>query len=209
MAPIPVWQNFNLTPLFITINSVNFKHHMAKKPVTTSSLSPKRVADSKTVMTELIMPNDTNPMSHLMGGYLMRWMDIVSAICAGKHCESHVVTAAVDHISFQNPIYLGDVITLEASVTRAFNTSVEIYVEVFANNIKGQQPRRCNHAYFTFVALDDKKKNPVPVPPVLPLSNEEQQLYDSAARRRELRLILSGRIKPKDATLLRQFFTEL
>jgi acyl-CoA hydrolase len=120
-----------------------------------------------------------------------------------------VVTAAVDHISFQNPIYLGDVITLEASVTRAFNTSVEIYVEVFANNIKGQLPRRCNHAYFTFVALDDKKKNPIHVPPVLPLSNEEQQLYDSAARRRELRLILSGRIKPKEATLLRQFFTDL
>ncbi|MBL7807115.1 MAG: acyl-CoA thioesterase [Saprospiraceae bacterium] len=182
---------------------------MAKATSKTSNLTPKKVADSKTVMTELIMPNDTNPMSHLMGGYLMRWMDIVSAICAGKHCESHVVTAAVDHISFQNPIYLGDVITLEASVTRAFNTSVEIYVEVFANNIKGQQPRRCNHAYFTFVALDDKKKNPVQVPPVLPLSNEEQQLFDSAARRRELRLILSGRIKPKDATLLRQFFTDL
>ncbi len=177
-----------------------------KKP---NSLPAKKVSDSKTVMTELIMPNDTNPMNHLMGGYLMRWMDIASAICAGKHCESYVVTAAVDHISFTNPIFLGDVITLEASVTRAFNTSLEIFVEVFANDIKGQKPRRCNHAYFTFVALDDKKKNPVPVPPVLPLSNEEQQLYEGAARRRELRLILSGRIKPKDATLLRQYFTDI
>lgn len=125
-------------------------------------------------MTELIMPNDTNAMGNLMGGYLMRWMDICCAVCAGKHCESHVVTAAVDHISFQNPIRLGDVITLEACVTRAFTTSVEIFVEVFANDIKGQQPRRCNHAYFTFVALDDKKKTPVAVPPVLPLSSEEQ-----------------------------------
>ncbi len=88
-------------------------------------------------MTELIMPNDTNPMGNLMGGYLMRWMDIASAICAGRHCEAQVVTAAVDHISFQNPIRLGDVITLEASVTRAFNTSVEVYVEVFASDIKG------------------------------------------------------------------------
>jgi len=176
---------------------------------TNTGLPAKKVAESHTVMTELIMPNDTNPMNQLMGGYLMRWMDIASAICAGKHCESHVVTAAVDHISFQNPIFLGDVITLEASVTRAFNSSLEIYVEVFANDIKGQNPRRCNHAYFTFVALDDKKKNPVPVPPVLPLSSEEQQLYDSAARRRELRLILSGRIKAKDATLLRQYFTEI
>ncbi len=184
---------------------------MAKttKTTTKETLAPKKVSESKTVMTELIMPNDTNPMSHLMGGYLMRWMDIVCAICAGKHCEAHVVTAAVDHISFQSPIFLGDVITLEASVTRAFNTSVEIYVQVFANDIKGQQPRRCNHAYFTFVALDDKKKNPVPIPHVLPLSSEEQQLYEGAARRRELRLILSGRIKAKDATLLRQYFTDI
>jgi acyl-CoA hydrolase len=178
---------------------------MSKK----ATLNAKKVSDSRTVMTELIMPNDTNPMGNLMGGYLMRWMDIVCAICAGKHCESHVVTAAVDHISFQNPIHLGDVITLEAVVTRAFNTSVEVYVEVFANDIKGQQPRRCNHAYFTFVALDDKKKNPVPVPPVLPLSSEEQQLFESAARRRELRLVLSKRIKPKEATELRKFFADL
>ncbi|HNL38449.1 MAG TPA: acyl-CoA thioesterase, partial [Saprospiraceae bacterium] len=94
------------------------------------NLNAKKVAESRTVMTEMIMPNDTNPMGNLMGGYLMRWMDIVAAICAGKHCEAHVVTAAVDHISFQNPILLGDVITLEACVTRAFHSSVEIYVEV-------------------------------------------------------------------------------
>jgi acyl-CoA hydrolase len=173
------------------------------------TINPKKVADSRTVMTELIMPNDTNPMGNLMGGYLMRWMDIVCAICAGKHCEAHVVTAAVDHISFQNPIHLGDVITLEASVTRAFNTSVEVYVEVFANNIKGQLPRRCNHAYFTFVALDDQKKKPIAVPPVLPLSNEEQNLYDSAARRREMRLVLSGRMKTKEAVEIRKLFAEL
>lgn len=173
------------------------------------ALAPKKVIESRTVMTEMIMPNDTNPMGNLMGGYLMRWMDIVAAICAGKHCEAHVVTAAVDHISFQNPIHLGDVITLEASVTRAFNSSVEIYVEVFANDIKGQNPRRCNHAYFSFVALDDKRKNPIPVPPVLPLSSEEQQLYESAARRRELRLVLAGRIKAKEAAELRRFFADI
>jgi acyl-CoA hydrolase len=175
----------------------------------TGQLPPKKVADSRTVMTEIIMPNDTNAMGNLMGGYLMRWMDIVTAICAGKHCEAHVVTAAVDNISFQKPIFLGDVITLEASVTRAFNTSVEIYVEVYANNIKGQNPRRCNHAYFTFVALDDDRKTPIPVPEVIPLSNEEQQLFESAARRRELRLILAGRIKPKDANELRLFFADI
>lgn len=173
------------------------------------NLSPKKVEESRTVMTEMIMPNDTNPMGNLMGGYLMRWMDIVAAICAGKHCQAHVVTAAVDHISFQNPILLGDVITLEAKVTRAFNSSVEIYVEVFANDIKGQNPRRCNHAYFSFVALDDKRKNPIPVPPVLPLSSEEQNLYESAARRREIRLVLAGRIKAKEATEIRKFFNDM
>jgi acyl-CoA hydrolase len=136
-------------------------------------------------------------------------MDIVCAICAGKHCEAHVVTAAVDHISFQNPIRLGDVITLEATVTRAFTTSVEVFVEVYANDIKGQQPRRCNHAYFTFVALDDQKRVPVAIAPVLPLSNEEQNLYESALRRREMRLILAGRMKAKDATEIRKFFSDL
>ena len=202
------------TPLSTLINPFINPHQPSQPPLSIflmpkQTLTPKKVSESRTVMTELIMPNDTNPMGNLMGGYLMRWMDIVSAICAGKHCEAHVVTAAVDHISFQNPISLGDVITLEASVTRAFNTSVEIYVEVFASNMKGQQPRRCNHAYFSFVALDDKKKNPIAVPPVIPLSSEEQQLYEGAARRRELRLILSGRIKPKDATEVRKFFADL
>ncbi|MCB0524970.1 MAG: acyl-CoA thioesterase, partial [Saprospiraceae bacterium] len=104
---------------------------------------------------------------------------------------------------------LGDVIILEASVTRAFNTSVEIYVEVFASDIKGHKSRRCNHAYFTFVALDDNKRNPIPVPAVIPLSNEEQQQYEGAIRRRELRLILAGRMKPKDATEVRKFFADL
>lgn len=157
----------------------------------------------------MIMPNDTNPMGNLMGGYLMRWMDIAAAVCAGRHCNAHVVTAAVDHISFQNPIHLGDIITLEASVTRAFNTSVEVYVEVFSGDIKGGNMRRCNHAYFTFVGLDDEKRQPRHVPPVLPLSQDEQQLYESAARRREMRLILSGRIKPKDATEIRKLFSDL
>lgn len=92
------------------------------------SLKPKKVADSKAVMTEMVMPNDTNPMGNLMGGNLLRWMDIASGICAGRHCERHVVTASVDHVSFQKPISNGDVVTLEATVTRAFRTSVEIYM---------------------------------------------------------------------------------
>ncbi len=172
----------------------------------TEKSEAKKIADSKTIMTEMIMPNDTNPIGNLMGGNLLRWMDIAGGICAGKHCESHVVTASVDHVSFQKPIRLGDVITIKAVVSRAFNTSVEVYVEVFAANVKGKDNRRCNHAYFTFVGIDDETKKPCQVPPVLALTREEQQLYDGALRRRELRLLLSGRIKPENAKEIKAFF---
>ncbi|NRB63133.1 MAG: acyl-CoA thioesterase [Saprospiraceae bacterium] len=168
----------------------------------------KKVVESYSVMTEMVMPNDTNPMGNLMGGNLLRWMDIISGICAGKHCGANVVTASVDHVSFQRPIRLGDVVTLEASVTRAFSTSVEVYVEVFAANIKGAEARRCNHAYYTFVALDENNRKPISVAPVIPLTEIQQQRFDSAPRRREVRLILSGRMKPADATLLRDYLNE-
>ncbi len=170
-------------------------------------MKPKKVSESTTTMTEMVMPNDTNPLGNLMGGNLMRWMDVVGGICAGKHCEAHVVTASVDHVSFHKPIPLGEIVTLNAQVTRAFNTSVEIFVEVFATNIKGGNPRKCNHAYFTFVALDDETKKPVPVPPVIPLTNVEEQLFESAARRREVRLVLSGRMKPEQASEIRALFS--
>lgn len=167
---------------------------------------PKQVGASETIMTEMIMPNDTNPIGDLMGGNLMRWMDIAGGICAGKHCESHVVTASVDHVSFTKPIKVGDVITIRASVTRAFKTSVEIFVEVSASDIKGQDPRLCNSAYFTFVALDNVTRKKSLVPPVIPVTREEQKQFDSALRRRELRLILSGRMTPDEAIHLKSLF---
>lgn len=169
----------------------------------------KKISNSATIMTEMIMPNDANPLGNLMGGNLMRWMDIVAGICAGKHCEAHVVTASVDHVSFQKPIHIGDVITLKAKVTRAFNTSVEIFVEVYAENIKGHDSRKSNHAYFTFVALDDEKKKPKPVPAVIALSSDEIALFEGALRRREMRLVLSGRMKPEDAVEIKDFFADL
>ncbi|MCH2083970.1 MAG: acyl-CoA thioesterase [Saprospiraceae bacterium] len=169
-------------------------------------LKPKKVNESKTTMTEMVMPNDTNPMGNLMGGNLLRWMDIIGGICAGKHCERHVVTASVDNVSFTKPIRLGDVVTLEATVTRAFRTSVEIYVEVFASDIKGGNSRRSNHAYYTFVGLDEENGKPIPVPAVIPLTEIEQQRFEGAQRRREVRLILSGRMRPEDATDLKALF---
>lgn len=99
-----------------------------------SKPEPRPVSYSRTTMTELVMPNDANPMGNLMGGYLMRWMDIAGSICAARHCGSHTVTASVDNVSFAKPIHVGDVITIKASVTRAFNTSVEVYLEVFTTS---------------------------------------------------------------------------
>ncbi len=171
-------------------------------------MKEKKVSESKTIMTEMIMPNDTNPLGNLMGGNLLRWMDIAGGICAGKHCEAHIVTVSVDHVSFEKPIHVGDVITLEASITRAFNTSVEVNVEVFAADIKGGANRRCNNAYFTFVAVNDETKKPVPVPQLLPLTRTEQTLFEGAARRRELRLILNGRLKPSEANEIKTYFAE-
>ena len=165
----------------------------------------KKISESKTIMTEMVMPNDTNPMGNLMGGTLMRWMDIVGGVCAGKHCEAHVVTASVDHVSFQKPIRVGDVVTLEAMVTRAFNTSVELFVEVFVHDTKGLNPRRSNHAFLTFVALDEINGIPQKVPPVVPLTEAEQERYEGALRRREVRLVLGGRMKPEEAVHVKNF----
>lgn len=169
-------------------------------------MQAKRVSESFTVMTEMIMPNDTNPLGNLMGGNLMRWMDIAGGICAGRHTNRDVVTVSVDHVSFQKPIHIGDVITLQASVTRAFSTSVEIFVEVFAAGIKGDNPRKCNDAYLTFVALNAETMKPCEVPPVLALTGEEQERYNGALRRRELRLVLGGRMKVEDATNIKALF---
>ena len=171
-----------------------------------SNLKAKKVVESKTVWTEFIMPNDANPLGNLMGGNLLRKMDLAAAICAGKHSEHYVVTASVDHVSFRKSIPIGDVITIECSVTRAFNSSFEIFCEVFASNPKGQNTRKCNDAYFTFVALDDDKIHKMAVPPVLPLTAEEQKRYDGALRRRQLRLILAGRMKPEEADELKSLF---
>lgn len=170
----------------------------------TRNVKAKKVKESRTTMTEMVMPNDTNPLGNLMGGNLMRWMDIVGSICAAKHSESYVVTVSVDHVSFKRPIHVGDVVTLNANITRSFNTSMEVYVEVFASDIKGGNPRKCNHAYLTFVAMSDDHK-PIPVPEVIALTTEQEKLYDGAARRRELRLILGNKIPAKDAKLLKEY----
>jgi acyl-CoA hydrolase len=169
------------------------------------SRKKKTPSESATLMTELVLPNDTNTLNNLMGGRLMQWMDIVSAIAGQKHCNSIVVTASVDNISFRSPIQLGNVVTLRAKVTRAFNSSVEIRIDVDAENIPEGKKVASNSAYFTFVAVD-KNGQPVEIPEVVPETSEEVEAYNGALRRRQLRLILSGRMKPHEANELKSIF---
>lgn len=170
---------------------------MAKKKKTPS--------ESFISMTELVLPNDTNTLNNLMGGRLMHWMDIVSAIAAQKHSNRIVVTASVDNISFKHPIQLGNVVTLKAKVTRAFNSSMEVRIDVDAEDIPASRKVESNSAYFTFVAVDQSGR-PIDVPEVEPETEEEKELYNGALRRRQLRLILSGRMKPTEANELKSIF---
>jgi acyl-CoA hydrolase len=165
----------------------------------------KTPSDSSVVMTELVLPNDTNVFGNLMGGRLMYWMDIAAALAALKHCAMPTVTASVDNISFENPIKLGNVVHIEAKVSRAFNTSMEIHIRVWGEDPIQQNRYRSNEAYYTFVALDMTGK-PNKVPEVRPVTEEEKKLFDGALRRRQLRLILGGKMKPGDATELKALF---
>jgi len=156
-------------------------------------------------MTELVLPNDTNVFGNLMGGRLMYWMDIAAALSAMKHCGSPVVTASVDNISFENPIRLSNVVHIEAKVTRAFHTSMEVHLKVWGEDPIQQYKYKSNEAFFTFVALDPNGK-PRPAPQVVPEPGEETERYQAALRRRQVRLILGGKMNPEDAGELKSIF---
>ncbi|HEX5154882.1 MAG TPA: acyl-CoA thioesterase [Parafilimonas sp.] len=165
----------------------------------------KKVSETITVMNEIVLPNDTNVFGNLMGGRLMYWMDIAAGITAVKHCNAPCMTASVDNLSFKNPIKLGNVVHIEAKITRAFNTSMEIHLKVWGEDNLHQYRYESNEAYFTFVALDPNNR-PRPVPAVVPETDEEKLLFDGALRRRQVRLILGGKMKPHDASELKALF---
>lgn len=165
----------------------------------------KAAKESFTTMTELVLPNDTNTLNNLMGGRLMHWMDIVSAIAALKHSNRTVVTASVDNVSFSKPIQLGNVVTLNAQVTRSFNSSMEVHIEVWSEDILSGSRIKSNSAFFTFVAVD-KSGKPVNVPGVITETKDERELYEGALRRRQLRLVLAKRMDPQDASEIRSLF---
>ena len=165
----------------------------------------KFASESATIMTEMVLPNDTNTLNNLMGGKLMHWLDIVAAIAAQKHSNRIVVTASADNISFKQPIALGNVVTLKSKVTRSFNSSMEVFIEVTAEDIPANKKVMTHRAYFTFVAVDQNGK-PIEVPEVVPETAEEIEQYEGALRRRQLRLVLAKRMKPEDAIELKSIF---
>jgi acyl-CoA hydrolase len=169
-------------------------------------MKAKTPQESLTILTEIVLPNDTNNLDNLMGGRLLHWMDIASAIAAHRHCKRIVVTASVNNVAFKNPIPQGSIVTLEAKVSRSFSSSIEVFVDVFVEdrNIAGKRSK-ANEAIFTFVAVD-QLGNPIQVPPVKPETEEEQLRFDGALRRRQLSLILGGKMKPDDATELKALF---
>ena len=165
----------------------------------------KTPSDSLNIHTELIMPGQTNPLGNLMGGNLLKWMDVATGISALKHAGHIAVTAAVDNVSFKEPIRVGDVVTIKSFVTRAFNTSMEVFCEVIVQNIEKKTEILSHTAFFTFVALDENG-NSVAVPQLQPETANEHKLFDDALQRRELRLVLAGKIKAKDAGSLKNIF---
>lgn len=190
--------------------SLSFKgitENLRFAPKEMNIMRAKTPSESITTMSELILPNDTNTLGNLMGGRLMHWMDIAAAMASMKHCNCPVVTASADSISFENPVRLGNVVTIEAKVTRAFSTSMEVYIKVTGEDLPTQFKYLSNEAYMTFVALDPHGK-PRAVPQLTPETEEDVRRFDGALRRRQLRLILSGRMKPDEATELKKLFVE-
>lgn len=161
-------------------------------------------SQSYTTMSELVLPNDTNGLGNLMGGRLLHWMDVCAAISSQRHSGNVCVTASVDNVEFHAPIYQSDIVILSSQVNRAFNTSMEIEINVDAENPRTGEYRRCNRAFFTFVSVDDKGK-PKQIPEVVPESDAERKRFKEALLRRDFRLFLSGRLNAQRVENIEDF----
>jgi len=162
-----------------------------------ASMPGRRVSESKSEMIELVLPNDTNQLGVLLGGRLMHWIDLAGALAAHRHSNHHAVTASMDHIDFLAPVEMGDFVVLKSSVNRAFRTSMAVGVKVFAENYTNRTHRHVASAYLTFVAVD-LQRNRVPVPPVIPETEEEKRRYDEALVRRDASVANRMRTKARD-----------
>lgn len=168
-------------------------------------MQSKTPNDSRTILTDLVLPSETNPLNNLFGGELLARMDRAASIAARRHSRRIVVTASVNHVAFNKAIPLGSVVTVEAAVSRAFKSSMEIFIDVWIEDRESGQRSKANEAIYTFVAVDETGA-PVNVPPLQPETELEKKRFEAALRRKQLSLVLAGKMKPQDATELKALF---
>jgi acyl-CoA hydrolase len=170
-------------------------------------MKTKRAVETLAITTKIVLPNDTNTLGNLFGGQLLAWMDVIASVSAHRHSKRVVVTASVNNVSFQKPIKHASIITLEAKVSRAFNSSMEIFVDVFVEDQVTGQLEKSNEAIYTFVAVD-QNGGPIQVPELIPETAQEKERYEGALRRKQLSLILAGKMKASEASELKKLFLE-
>ncbi len=168
-------------------------------------MNPKFPKESLTTLTDMVLPGETNPLNNLFGGELLARMDRAASITARRHSRRVCVTASVNHVAFNKAIPLGSVVTVESKVSRAFKTSMEIFIDVWTEDRESGVKTKANEAIYTFVAVDDTG-TPVEVPPIQPETELEHQRYEAALRRKQLSLILAGKMTPHEATELKALF---
>ncbi|UJH69000.1 acyl-CoA thioesterase [Allomuricauda sp. SCSIO 65647] len=170
-------------------------------------MGPKTPSESRTIMTDLVLPSETNPLNNLFGGELLARMDRAASIAARRHSRRITVTASVNHVAFNHSVPLGSVVTVEAAISRAFKTSMEIYIDVWIEDRFSGERTKANEAIYTFVAVDERGK-PTEVPGIVPETELEKERFEAALRRKQLSLVLAGKMKPSDATELKALFTQ-
>lgn len=169
-------------------------------------MTAKTPSDSRTIMTDIVLPGETNILKNLFGGELLARMDRAASIAAGRHSGGITVTASVNHVAFTQAVPLGSVVTVEAAVSRAFSTSMEIFIDVWIENRFTGKRSKANEGIYTFVALNETTGKPTPVPPLVPETDLEKERFAAALRRKQLSLVLAGKMKPGEATELRALF---
>lgn len=168
-------------------------------------MDAKTAKESLSITTKVVLPNDTNTHGNLFGGELLAWMDVISAVSAHRHCRRVVVTASVNNVSFQKAIPVASIVTLEAKVSRAFKSSMEIIIDVYVEDSVTGTKSKSNEAIYTFVAVD-QNGGAINVPELIPETDDEKKRYEGALRRKQLSLILAGKMKPDDAMELKKLF---
>lgn len=168
-------------------------------------MEAKTPEQSKTTLTDMVLPGETNPLNNLFGGELLARMDRAASIAARRHSRRIVVTASVNHVAFNRAVPLGSVVTVEAKVSRAFKTSIEVYIDVWIEDRESGKKTKANEGIYTFVAVDETGR-PITVPELTPETDLEKERFKDALRRKQLSLLLAGKIKPNEATELKALF---